>query len=98
MRGSRLPMPGASARARSDARGDRCSLPSPVVRRFELALPDTLEACQQALADGSDVKMVAGGTDLLPQMKNGLVKPRRVVDLSALPELKVLDVRADGGL
>jgi aerobic carbon-monoxide dehydrogenase medium subunit len=68
------------------------------VRRFELALPDTLEACQQALADGADVKMVAGGTDLLPQMKNGLVKPRRVVDLSALPELKVLEVRADGGL
>jgi CO/xanthine dehydrogenase FAD-binding subunit len=68
------------------------------VRRFELALPDTLEACQQALSDGADVKMVAGGTDLLPQMKNGLVKPRRVVDLSALPELKVLEVRADGGL
>ena len=68
------------------------------MRRFELALPDTLEACQQALADGPDVKMVAGGTDLLPQMKNGLVKPRRVVDLSALPELKVLEVRADGGL
>jgi len=61
-------------------------------------LPDTLEACQQALADGSDVKMVAGGTDLLPQMKNGLVKPRRVVDLSAVPELKVMEVGADGGL
>jgi carbon-monoxide dehydrogenase medium subunit len=68
------------------------------VRRFELALPDTLEACQRALADGPDVKMVAGGTDLLPQMKNGMVKPRRVVDLSALPELKLLEVRADGGL
>ena len=61
-------------------------------------MPDTLEACQQALADGSDVKMVAGGTDLLPQMKNGLVKPRRVVDLSAVPELKVMEVGADGGL
>jgi CO/xanthine dehydrogenase FAD-binding subunit len=68
------------------------------VRRFELALPDTLEACQRALADESDVKVVAGGTDLLPQMKNGLVKPRRVVDLSALPELKVLEVNADGSL
>jgi carbon-monoxide dehydrogenase medium subunit len=68
------------------------------VRRFELALPDTLEACQRALADGSDVKIVAGGTDLLPQMKYGLVKPRLVVDLSALPELKVVERRADGGL
>ena len=68
------------------------------MRRFELALPDTLEASQQALADGSDVKMVAGGTDLLPQMKNGLVKPRKVVDLSALRELKLLETGADGGL
>jgi carbon-monoxide dehydrogenase medium subunit len=68
------------------------------VRRFELALPDTLEACQQALADGPDVKLVAGGTDLLPQMKNGVVHARRVVDLSALPELRVLERRSDGAL
>jgi CO/xanthine dehydrogenase FAD-binding subunit len=61
-------------------------------------LPDTLEACQQALADESDVKVVAGGTDLLPQMKNGMVKPGRVVDLSALPELKVLEVGPNGDL
>jgi carbon-monoxide dehydrogenase medium subunit len=68
------------------------------VRRFELALPDSLEACQQALADGPDVKVVAGGTDLLPQMKNGVLKPRRVVDLSALPELKILELGSGGAL
>jgi carbon-monoxide dehydrogenase medium subunit len=68
------------------------------VRRFELALPDSLEACQQALADSPDIKLVAGGTDLLPQMKNGVLKPRRVVDLSALPELKILVLTADGNL
>jgi hypothetical protein len=68
------------------------------VRRFELALPDTLAACQQALADGPDVRLVAGGTDLLPQMKNGLVKARRVVDLSQLHELKVIERLSNGGL
>ena len=68
------------------------------MRRFELTLPDSLEACQRALADGPDVKLVAGGTDLLPQMKNALVKPRRVVDLSALPELKVIERGATGDL
>ena len=68
------------------------------MRRFELALPDTLAACQQALADGPEVKLVAGGTDLLPQMKNGLVKARRVVDLSQLPELKLVERLRDGGL
>ena len=68
------------------------------MRRFELTLPDSLEACQRALADGPEVKLVAGGTDLLPQMKNALVKPRRVVDLSALPELKVVERGATGDL
>ena len=62
------------------------------MRRFELALPSTVEECLAALADGNngggEVKMVAGGTDLLPQMKNGLVKPARVVDLSGIPELQ----------
>jgi CO/xanthine dehydrogenase Mo-binding subunit len=68
------------------------------VRRFELALPDTIAACQQALADGPDVKLVAGGTDLLPQMKTGMLKARRVVDLSQLPELKLVERLGDGGL
>src|SRR5437764_8255468 len=42
--------------------------------------------------------MVAGGTDLLPQMKNGLLKPACVVDLSGVTELKVLEADGDGGL
>ena len=68
------------------------------MRRFELALPDTLAACQHALADGPDVKLVAGGTDLLPQLKNGVVNARRVVDLSQLPELQLIERLSDGGL
>jgi carbon-monoxide dehydrogenase medium subunit len=68
------------------------------VRRFELALPDSLAACQRALADADDLKLLAGGTDLVPQIKNGMVRARRVVDLSALPELKVLERRPDGSL
>ena len=71
------------------------------MRRFELALPSTVEECLAALADGNngdEVKMVAGGTDLLPQMKNGLVKPARVVDLSGIAELQKLEVDGDGAL
>jgi len=54
--------------------------------------------CLSALSGSGDVNMVAGGTDLLPQMKNGLVKPARVVDLSGIPDLKVLETDADGAL
>jgi CO/xanthine dehydrogenase FAD-binding subunit len=69
------------------------------VRRFELVLPSTLSECIAALGSANgDTKMVAGGTDLLPQMKNGLIKPATVVDLSAIPELKTLTVDADGAL
>lgn len=69
------------------------------MRRFELALPSNLEECLAALADGGgEVKMVAGGTDLLPQMKNGLVKPVKVVDLSGIAELQKLEVDGGGAL
>src|SRR3954462_13803104 len=67
------------------------------VRRFELTLPSTVLDCLAALSDGGgEVKMVAGGTDLLPQMKNGLVKPARVVDLSGGPDLQRLDGDSHG--
>jgi carbon-monoxide dehydrogenase medium subunit len=68
------------------------------VRRFDLALPDSIESCLQALATAPDAKLVAGGTDLLPQMKIGVVKPRTVVDISALPELKILQTDEIGSL
>jgi CO/xanthine dehydrogenase FAD-binding subunit len=46
------------------------------VRRFELALPRNIKMCIETLAQrGADAKVVAGGTDLLPQLKNGLLKP-----------------------
>jgi carbon-monoxide dehydrogenase medium subunit len=62
------------------------------MRRFELALPESLDGCLRALAErGGDAKLVAGGTDLLPQLKNGLIKPAWVVDLSRVAPLRVLE-------
>jgi carbon-monoxide dehydrogenase medium subunit len=62
------------------------------VRRFDLAIPDSVEACLAALADqGREPRVVAGGTDLLPQLKNALIRPHLVVDLSGVPELKRLE-------
>jgi len=66
------------------------------VRRFHLALPRSIEDCLKLLAErGPEAKLVAGGTDLLPQMKNGLVKPTAVIDLSGVADLRVLR-REDG--
>jgi CO/xanthine dehydrogenase FAD-binding subunit len=61
------------------------------MRRFDLATPQNLNECLKLLgARGGDTKLLAGGTDLLPQMKNGLLKPARVIDLSGVAELRVL--------
>jgi carbon-monoxide dehydrogenase medium subunit len=42
--------------------------------------------------------MVAGGTDLLPQLKNGLLRPSWVVDLSGVAGLRVLQPMNGDGL
>jgi len=69
------------------------------VRRFDLALPTSVDDCLKAMAGhGPDVKLVAGGTDLLPQLKNSLLKPALVVDLSGVKELRALERDAAGGL
>jgi len=69
------------------------------VRRFELAVPGSVDECLQILAKrGPDTKVVAGGTDLLPQLKNGVLKPGWVVDLSAVAELRTISDAPDGRL
>lgn len=69
------------------------------MRRFELAVPGSVDECLQILAKrGPDTKVVAGGTDLLPQLKNGVLKPGWVVDLSAVVELRTISDAPDGGL
>ena len=66
------------------------------MRRFDLATPASLDECLKLLATRDrETKLLAGGTDLLPQMKNGLTKPARVIDLSGVAELRVL--AADDG-
>jgi aerobic carbon-monoxide dehydrogenase medium subunit len=67
------------------------------VRRFELIMPSSVDECLRALGErGGEAKLVAGGTDLLPQLKNGLLKPACVIDLSGVAVLRRLE-RGDGG-
>src|SRR5947208_2670774 len=62
-------------------------------------MPAAIQECLAVLAarDG-DARLVAGGTDLVPQMKNGLVKPGWLVDLSGIAELKTIERLPSGGL
>ena len=66
------------------------------MRRFDLVMPKSVDECVRALAErGPDAKLVAGGTDLLPQMKNAMLRAGCVVDLSGVGQLRQL-ARADG--
>ena len=59
------------------------SLPS-----FQLLRPKTLdEALSMMAKHGGDLKVVAGGTDLLPSMKQKLFTPAYVLDLRGVSEL-----------
>ncbi len=65
------------------------------MRRFELILPGSVDECIKALAQGGpESKLLAGGTDLLPQLKNGLLKPARVIDLSGVARLRTIEGHA----
>lgn len=69
------------------------------MRRFQLALPRSIDDCLKSLGEhGGEAKVIAGGTDLLPQLKNGLLKPPCVVDLSGVAALRAMSHDARGGL
>ena len=69
------------------------------MRRFDLVMPGSLEDCVRTLAArGPDAKLVAGGTDLLPQLKNGMLRTGCVVDLSGVSQLRQLATANGSGL
>lgn len=69
-----------------------------VLPEFQLAQPQTIEEAVEALVGGPDESMaLAGGTDLLPNLKHGLYSPRRVVSLRRVSALREV-TEVDGGL
>jgi aerobic carbon-monoxide dehydrogenase medium subunit len=60
--------------------------------------PGTLdEAIKAFAAAGSAARILAGGTDLLVQMRSGAVKPGLIVDIKKIAEMTATEVTADGG-
>src|ERR1700728_403920 len=60
--------------------------------------PGTLdEAISAFAAAGSAARILAGGTDLLVQMRSGSVKPGLIVDIKKIAEMTEITETADGG-
>ena len=64
---------------------------------FTLHRPDNL-AEAVALGAASGARLLAGGTDLVPNLRRGLEQPASLVDLTRLRELRGLEQAADGSL
>lgn len=64
---------------------------------FTLQRPGTLAEAAALLAAEPGARLVAGGTDLLPNLRRGLERPRVLVDLSALVGFDAVDEKPGGG-
>ena len=65
------------------------------MRPFRYAEPDTLDEAVSLLS-GADARVIAGGSDLLSEMKEGVESPATLVSLAGIEELRRLEVTAEG--
>ena len=64
---------------------------------FQYAKPVSIEQVTSFLAKGkANVFLMAGGTDLLGEIKEGIIAPDVVVDLRAIPNLSYIKKEKDG--
>ena len=60
---------------------------------FEFHEPESIqETCQILSEYGLKAKLIAGGTDLMVNMKKQILSPEQVISISRIPDLKHLDV------
>lgn len=66
---------------------------------FDVFMPATLSEALSFLSEnGARTKILAGGTDLIPSMKQRLFEPQYLLDLKSLDELYGIRELADGSL
>jgi carbon-monoxide dehydrogenase medium subunit len=69
------------------------------MRPFTHYTPATLPEALELLARfGEQLQIVAGGTDVVPRLKSGLLRPAAVLNIKRLAELRGVHYTPDGGL
>ena len=65
--------------------------------RFEYHAPTSLDAAVELLSKyGKEASLLAGGTDLLINMKQRLVEPKHIINIKNIKELIGIEEREDG--
>ncbi len=65
------------------------------MKGFAYHKPKSIPEAVALLANGSEGQSIAGGMSLLPTMKQRLASPAALIDLSAIPALKGIEVQGD---
>jgi len=68
------------------------------MQSFEHVNVDTVENAISFLDSGWDSKIIAGGTDLLGEMKRKIISPKRLVNLKTVEDLSYIRYSEEGGL
>ncbi|MCA9821565.1 MAG: FAD binding domain-containing protein, partial [Dehalococcoidia bacterium] len=65
---------------------------------FEYVAPRTLDEAYAAMSNGKTTALLAGGTDVIVQLRENRRHADQVLDVKHIPELMALEITADGGL
>jgi len=65
---------------------------------FQVLRPTSLDDAVALRADHPDARFLAGGTDLLVNVRRGIVDSPTLIDLGAINEMREITERDDGGL
>jgi len=70
-----------------------------LLHRFDYFRPESIGDVVDLLGRyGEDAKVMGGGTDLLVAMREGVIKPRCIIDIKGIKELRELAYDAEKGL
>jgi len=65
--------------------------------RFEYHAPKSIEEAVGLLKEyGEEAQILAGGTDLIPKIKQRILEPKHLISLKAIQELACIEETADG--
>ena len=64
------------------------------VSRYEA--PESVDAAVALLANDNEARVIAGGTDLLVQMRTGSGAPSAFIDIKRIPEMSRLEIDSSG--
>lgn len=66
---------------------------------FDYYKPETTEEAVSMLKQyGENSAVIAGGTDLIPKMKSGIIKPKQLITLESISELRGISYSDEEGL